>query len=56
MDPATRTGRPFATAIHDRLRDEVRRFAETEVRPHIPEMERSRSVQHELSRLICSPS
>lgn len=30
----------------------MRRFAETEVRPHIPEMERSRSVQHELSRLI----
>ncbi|PRW65342.1 acyl-CoA dehydrogenase family protein [Actinopolyspora mortivallis] len=42
----------FTTASHDRLRDEVRRFAETEVRPHVPEMERYRSVQYKLSRLI----
>ncbi|WP_346536711.1 acyl-CoA dehydrogenase family protein [Micromonospora sp. DPT] len=42
----------FATKRHERLRDEVRRFAEAEVRPRIPEMEASRSVQHELSRLI----
>jgi alkylation response protein AidB-like acyl-CoA dehydrogenase len=42
----------FTTKRHDRLREEVRSFAEAEVRPRIPEMEGSRSVQHELSRLI----
>lgn len=42
----------FGTKRHERLREEVRTFAETEVRPRIPEMEASRSVQHELSRLI----
>jgi acyl-CoA dehydrogenase len=42
----------FATKPHERLREEVRAFAETEVRPRIPQMEASRSVQHELSRLI----
>ncbi|SDK20425.1 Acyl-CoA dehydrogenase [Actinopolyspora mzabensis] len=42
----------FTTASHDRLRDEVRHFAETEVRPQIPDMEQSRSVQYKLSRLI----
>ncbi|WP_246127708.1 acyl-CoA dehydrogenase family protein [Amycolatopsis rhizosphaerae] len=42
----------FTTASHDRLRTEVRTFAEKEVRPRIPELEESRSVHHELSRLI----
>jgi alkylation response protein AidB-like acyl-CoA dehydrogenase len=42
----------FTTKRHERLRGEVRAFAEAEVRPRIPEMEASRSVQHELSRLI----
>lgn len=42
----------FTTKCHDRLREEVRRFAETEVRPRVAEMEGSRSVHHGLSRLI----
>jgi alkylation response protein AidB-like acyl-CoA dehydrogenase len=42
----------FTTKYHDRLRDEVRHFAETEVRPRIAEMEDSRSVHYGLSRLI----
>jgi len=44
--------RYFTTETHERLRQEVQEFAETRVRPLIPEMESSRSVQHELSRLI----
>ncbi|MDR7304057.1 acyl-CoA dehydrogenase family protein [Haloactinomyces albus] len=44
---------PYLTTTHlDRLREEVRYFAETEVRPLIPDMEESRSVQHGLSRRI----
>jgi alkylation response protein AidB-like acyl-CoA dehydrogenase len=42
----------FTTKRHERLRRSVRDFAETEVRPRIPDMESSRSVQHALSRLI----
>ena len=42
----------FTTERHERLRQEVQDFAETEVRPLIPEMEASKSVQHRLSRLI----
>lgn len=42
----------FTQKRHERLREEVQAFAETEVRPRIPEMEASRTVQHELSRLI----
>jgi alkylation response protein AidB-like acyl-CoA dehydrogenase len=42
----------FTMKRHERLREEVRAFAEAEVRPRIPAMEESRSVQHELSRLI----
>jgi alkylation response protein AidB-like acyl-CoA dehydrogenase len=52
MDIAASTNGYFSTPTHDRLRDEVRRFAETEVAPRVAEMEESRSVQHELSRLI----
>jgi alkylation response protein AidB-like acyl-CoA dehydrogenase len=42
----------FTTERHERLRQRVREFAELKVRPLIPEMESSRSVQHSLSRLI----
>jgi acyl-CoA dehydrogenase len=42
----------FTTERHERLRWKVREFAETKVRPLIPEMEASKSVQHTLSRLI----
>jgi acyl-CoA dehydrogenase len=42
----------FVTKRHKRLREEVRAFAESEVRPRIPQMEASKSVQYELSRLI----
>jgi acyl-CoA dehydrogenase len=42
----------FTTDRHDRLRHQVREFAETKVRPAIPEMEAAKSVQHALSRLI----
>lgn len=42
----------FATECHERLRAEVRTFAEAEVRPRVPAMEESRSVQQELSDLI----
>ena len=40
------------TERHDWLRKEVRAFAEAEIAPRIPDMEASRRVQHELSRLI----
>jgi len=42
----------FTTDRHETLRQQVREFAETEVRPLVPEMEAARSVQHALSRLI----
>lgn len=42
----------FTTERHDWLRAAVRRFAETEVAPRVPEMEATRAVQYELSRLI----
>ncbi|MFD8552684.1 acyl-CoA dehydrogenase family protein, partial [Streptomyces fradiae] len=42
----------FAAQPHHRLRQHVRDFAEAEVRPRVPAMEESRSVHHELSRLI----
>lgn len=40
------------TDHHEELRRDVRTFAETEVRIRLDEMEESRRVQHELSRLI----
>ncbi|MEU6034839.1 acyl-CoA dehydrogenase family protein [Actinomadura sp. NPDC047616] len=43
---------PFTTERHERLRRQVREFAEAEVRPRVPEMEESRTVQHRLARLI----
>jgi acyl-CoA dehydrogenase len=42
----------FTTERHERLRRQVREFAESRVRPLVPEMEESRSVQYSLSRLI----
>ncbi len=42
----------FTTERHQHLRNEVRAFAETTVRPLIPDMEASKAVQHDLSRLI----
>ena len=44
----------FMTDRHKQLREEVRAFAETEVRLRIEEMESSRAVQHDLSRLIAA--
>lgn len=54
MDLAAPIEGYFTTHRHDRLRKEVRRFAEAEVAPRIPEMEASRAVQYELSRLIAT--
>lgn len=42
----------FLTDHHRRLRDEVRAFAETEVRPRVLDMETSHQVEHRLSWLI----
>jgi alkylation response protein AidB-like acyl-CoA dehydrogenase len=42
----------FMTEHQERLRKEVRAFAETEVRLRVAEMEASRTVQHDLSRMI----
>ncbi|MFF3766493.1 acyl-CoA dehydrogenase family protein [Streptomyces sp. NPDC001922] len=44
--------RLLAHGHHQDLRDRVHAFAEREVRPRIAAMEASRSVSHELSRLI----
>jgi alkylation response protein AidB-like acyl-CoA dehydrogenase len=44
--------RYFTTSWHEDLRRRVREFAEREVRPRIPEMEASRVVAHDVSRLI----
>lgn len=52
MDLAGQMDGYFSTDRHERLRGEVRSFAEIEVRPRVAEMEASRSVQHGLSRLI----
>ncbi|GGT12254.1 acyl-CoA dehydrogenase family protein [Streptomyces purpureus] len=42
----------FASRLHHQLRENVRHFAETEVRPQISAMEAARGVHQELSRLI----
>lgn len=52
MKLETRMTRYFTTAHHERLRQQVRDFAETKVQPLVADMEASRSVQFELSRLI----
>ncbi|MCM2386745.1 acyl-CoA dehydrogenase family protein [Streptomyces albipurpureus] len=42
----------FASQLHHRLRNDVRYFAEKEVRPRIPVLEAARTAHGELSRLI----
>jgi alkylation response protein AidB-like acyl-CoA dehydrogenase len=42
----------FATERHNLVRKQARAFAEAEIRPLISAMEASRSVDHDLSRLI----
>jgi acyl-CoA dehydrogenase len=42
----------FTTPQHERLREQVRDFAESKVAPRVAEMEESRAVHVELSRLI----
>jgi len=44
----------FTTTAHHQLRNQVRDFAETHVRPRIAHMETSRTVHPELSRLIAA--
>ncbi|MER5209360.1 acyl-CoA dehydrogenase family protein [Streptomyces sp. NPDC002838] len=44
--------RYFTSGWHEDIRHRVREFAEREVRPRIADMETSRAVAHELSRLI----
>lgn len=52
MEPADQEIACFLAPMHWHLREQVRRFAEEEVRPRIAHMEQSRTVNHELSRLI----
>jgi alkylation response protein AidB-like acyl-CoA dehydrogenase len=42
----------FATERHDQVRERARAFAEGEIRPRVSAMEASRSVDHDLSRVI----
>lgn len=42
----------FATECHNVVREQARTFAQAEIRPRIFEMEESRSVQRDLSRLV----
>ncbi|TQM79781.1 alkylation response protein AidB-like acyl-CoA dehydrogenase [Saccharothrix saharensis] len=49
---ASRTTGYFTTPQHERLRAEVRAFAEAEVAPAVAGMEESKAVHTELSRLI----
>lgn len=44
----------FLTPMHVHLREQVRLFADREVRPRVAAMEQSRSVEVELSRLIAA--
>ncbi|HEX2133767.1 MAG TPA: acyl-CoA dehydrogenase family protein [Actinophytocola sp.] len=52
MDLATHATSYFTTPQHDRLRAQVRDFAETKVARWVAEMEQSKAVHVELSRLI----
>lgn len=52
MSIATGTTSYFTTTQHDRLRAQVRDFAESKVAPRVAEMEESKAVHVELSRLI----
>jgi alkylation response protein AidB-like acyl-CoA dehydrogenase len=42
----------FATECHRHVREQVRAFAEAQIRPRISAMEEPKSVQYDLSRLI----
>ena len=52
MNLAPQSDGYFTTAKHDRLREQVREFAETEIRPLIPELDASSDVHYGLSRRI----
>jgi alkylation response protein AidB-like acyl-CoA dehydrogenase len=52
VDLALQKDRYFTSSEHDELRAQVRQFAQEQVSPHIAQMEASRSVHTELSRLI----
>lgn len=52
MTVATRTTSYFTTPQHERLRDQVRNFAEVKVAPRVADMEAAKAVHVELSRLI----
>lgn len=52
MDLSGSGERYFLTAIHERIREEVREFADRHVRPRVAAMEESRSVDRALSRMI----
>ena len=52
MTIATRTTSYFTTSQHERLRDQVRNFAEMKVAPRVGDMEVAKAVHVELSRLI----
>jgi alkylation response protein AidB-like acyl-CoA dehydrogenase len=52
MTIATQTTGYFTTAQHERLRDQVRDFAEAKIVPRVADMEAAKSVDVELSRLI----
>ena len=52
MSSTTRTTGYFTTPQHERLRDQVRDFAETKVAPRVADMEAAKSVHVEMSRLI----
>src|SRR3990167_5767527 len=48
----SRGGEVFLSPAHNALRQQVRSFAEEEIRPHIPEMETRQTVEHDLARKI----
>ncbi|MGH3863599.1 acyl-CoA dehydrogenase family protein [Actinokineospora sp.] len=52
MNLAAHSTSYFTTARHEQLREQVREFAESKVAPRVAEMEESRAVHFELSRLI----
>ncbi|WP_329792512.1 acyl-CoA dehydrogenase family protein [Lentzea sp. DG1S-22] len=52
MNSAAQLTSYFTTPEHETLRSRVRKFADAEVAPRVADMEASRSIHHELSRLI----
>ncbi|SDX98877.1 Acyl-CoA dehydrogenase [Saccharopolyspora shandongensis] len=44
----------FCTPRHRQLRDDVRRFAQTEIAPHVPAMETDQQIQYELAHRIAA--